>query len=194
MIVEDDPLIAADLNSFLNSEGYNIVGVAHEGAEALDMLVNRQPQFAVLDINLGQGMSGLDVAEVIHQKHHIPYIFLTSFDDENTLAEAHQHAPYGYIVKPFQERTLLTTIKLAFANYNKEKNSSDVSKELIESKFNCSITAQELKIVTALLKGKSYKEMAEEIFVSQNTIKYHVKNIYRKFDLKGRSELASELL
>ena len=194
MIVEDNPLIAEDLSSFLNSEDFTVVGIAHNGEQAIDILSNRKPNFAILDIHLGTGMTGLDVAEIIHSNYNIPYIFLTSFDDERTLNEAHEHSPYGYIVKPFQDRTLLATIKLAISNYNKAQNAETLSKDLVEQKFNCSVSDQELKIIYALIQGKSYKSVAEEVFVTQNTIKYHVKNIYKKFGIKGRSELASILL
>lgn len=194
LIVEDNPLIAADIQSFLQSEGFKIVGIAHDGVEALDMLASRKPNIVILDIHLGTGMSGLEIGEVIHDKYNIPFIFLTSFDDEKTLSEAQQHSPFGYIVKPFQERTLITTIKLALSNYNKVKQADIISKVGIEQIFDCKITDQELKIINALVQGKSYKAIALEIFVTQNTIKYHVKNIYRKLKIKGRSELASKLL
>ncbi len=193
LILEDEPIIAEDLHSLLESSNYKIAGLCHHGEEALDMLSNRAPSFAILDINLGGGMTGLDVAEVINAKYNIPYIFLTSFDDDKTLQEAQQHAPYGYIVKPFQDRTLLTTIKTALYNFDRSKQEESVSKESIESTFNCKVTKQEFKIIEQLLLGKSYQIISADLFISQNTLKYHVKNIYTKLDIKGRSELASKL-
>jgi len=88
LIVEDDGIIAEDLNSLLFEKGYSVVGVAHTGEDALEMLGTRQPDFALLDINLGSGLSGLDVAKTIHEKIELPYIFLTSFDDEKTLEQS----------------------------------------------------------------------------------------------------------
>lgn len=194
LIVEDEPIIAEDLSSLLTESGYKVAGVCHSGEEALDLLLNRAPTFAILDVNLGQGMSGFDVAEVIHSKYHIPYIFLTSFDDEATLGEAQKYAPYGYLVKPFQDRTLLTTIKTALSNYERTNESKTVTREAIETKFNCKITNQEYKIIQELLQGRSYQAIADKLFISQNTLKYHIKNIYPKLDIKGRSELASSLI
>lgn len=194
LILEDEPIIAEDLYSLLETSNFKIAGLSHHGEEALDMLKSRDPNFAILDINLGGGMTGLDVAEVIHIKYNIPYIFLTSFDDEATLEEAQKYAPYGYIVKPFQDRTLLATIKTALSNYERINEEKTINKETVESTFNCKLTKQEFKIIEELLKGKSYKIIASDLYISQNTLKYHAKNIYTKLEIKGRSELASMVI
>lgn len=193
LIVEDEAIIAEDINDLLTSEGFIIAGVAHTGSDAIDMLKNRQPNFALLDIHLQGSLTGLDVAEVIHNTYNFPYIFLSSYDDEKTLADAQQHSPYGYLVKPFQDRTLLTSIKVAISNYNNYKRNKQLSKEFIEQTFGAAVTDQEYLVITNLLEGKSYKQLAADNFISMNTVKYHVKNIYNKFNLSGRSELASKL-
>jgi len=194
LIVEDDPLIAEDIRSLLESEGFNISGVAHDGSQALDFLKVRDPDLVLLDINLGTGLSGLDVAEVIQRDYKLPFIFVTSFDDETTLMEAQQHSPYGYIVKPFQDRTLLATIKIAHFNYSQSQKEQQISKDDIEALTRAKLTLQEYKIILSLLRAKSYKDIASQEFVSVNTIKFHAKNIYSKLQIKGRSELASLLL
>ena len=194
LIVEDDGIIAEDLNSLLCEKGYTIIGVAHNGIEALDMLESRKPDFAVLDINLGSGMSGLDVAKVVHEKHELPYIFLTSFDDDNTLEQAQSFGPYGYIVKPYQERTLLTTIKTAISNFKKSKNDPTLSRAKLDEISTQKITNQEFKIIECLLKGLSYQQIANELFISINTVKFHAKNIYLKLDINGRAELFARVL
>lgn len=193
LIVEDEPIIAEDIRGLLISESFSVVGVAHKGTEALDMLSSRQPNFVLLDINLAGQMSGFDVAEVIHQNYHIPYIFLSSYDDENTLLQAQRHAPYGYLVKPFQERTLLASIKIAISNDKIFSSSHAITKNKVEDIFKTTVTDQEFLVITNLVNGKSYKQIAADNFISMNTVKYHVKNIYNKFHLKGRSELASRL-
>ncbi len=193
LIVEDEPIIAEDIRDLLLSANYQVIGVAHRGEDALDMLNSRKPEFAILDINLGGQLTGIDVAEHIHDHYKIPYLFLTSFDDEKTLNEAQQYAPYGYLVKPFQDRTLLTSIKIAIANFNAFQEKIHLSKEQIENKLNGSVTKQEFTIIENLLDGKSYKQIAADNFISMNTVKYHVKNIYSKFQLTGRAELSSAI-
>jgi len=189
LIVEDDGIIAEDLNSLLFEKGYSVVGVAHTGEDALEMLGTRQPDFALLDINLGSGLSGLDVAKTIHEKIELPYIFLTSFDDEKTLEQAQSYGPYGYIVKPYQERTLLATIKTAISNFEKTKSSPGLSREKVNEISTQKITDQEFKIIECLLKGLTYQQIGEELYISINTVKFHAKNIYIKLDISGRAEL-----
>ncbi len=190
LIVEDNPIISADIESLLDSEGFNILGVAHNASEAFDYLQFKSVGFSLLDVNLGTGQTGLDIAKVIDEKYNIPYVFLTSFDDELTINEAQNLSPYGYIVKPFQERTLLTTIKLAISNHSKIVNSDSSIAHLMHL-VNTPLSNQEIKITKALISGKSYKEIALDLFVSINTIKYHAKNIYMKFEIKSRAELAA---
>lgn len=194
LIVEDDGIIAEDLNSLLIEKGYSIVGVAHNGSDALDMLVTRNPDFALLDINLGSGISGLEIAKFIHEKFKLPYIFLTSFDDEQTLQQAQSFGPYGYIVKPYQERTLLTTIKTALANFKASQSSPTLVRENIDKISTKKITDQEFKIIECLINGFSYQKISESLFISVNTVKYHAKNIYLKLDINGRAELYNRVL
>ena len=191
LIVEDDGIIAEDLNSLLVEKGFTVIGVAHNGLDAIDKLHNRAPNFAILDVNLGPGMSGLDVAKTIHDKFDIPYIFLTSFDDDYTLEQAQNYGPYGYIVKPYQERTLLTTIKTAISNFNHTKSITNLDRSKLEMISNQKITNQEFKIIEKLLNGLTYKQIAETLYISINTVKFHAKNIYIKLDIKGRAELFS---
>lgn len=190
LIVEDNALIAADLGFYLESEGFYISAIAHSASQAYDALMNREINFAMLDIHLGPGPSGLDIANVIHSKYHFPYIFLTSFDDDATITEAQKHAPYGYLVKPIQERTVLSTIKLAKANFERTNASkSQIEKAAIPA-FDV-LSKQEKTIANELIIGKSYKQISSSLFISINTVKFHAKNIYLKLQIEGRAELAS---
>ncbi len=194
LIVEDDPIIADYLSQLLMSEEVKVLGVAHTGERALDMLSTLSPDLCICDIHLGSGMSGLAVAEVISTKYSLPYIFLTSFDDDATISEAEKHGPYGYIVKPFQDRTLLATIRIAWANYQKQLASKGLVKSEIEGKIETELTDQEYDIITQLINGLSYKQIAENQVLSTDSIKYHAGKIYKKCGISSRSELHSRLL
>jgi len=194
LIIEDDPIIADYLSQLLSTEGFNVLGIAHTGERALDKISSLQPDLCICDIHLGTGMSGIDVAEVLTSKYQIPYIFLTSFDDDKTIEEAERHSPYGYIVKPFHDRTLLATIKIAWSNYKKQQSTDLLSKADIERKLDISLTPQEYEILTKLINGESYKQIAEAQFLTTDSIKYHAGKIYKKLGISGRSELHSRLL
>jgi len=190
LIVEDDPIIAKDISSLLKPEGYLIVGVAHDGITALDLLSNRSPDLVMLDVHLGTGMSGIDVAEVIHRKYVMPFIFLTSFSDDDTLEAAQTHGPYGYLVKPFQDRSLITTVKTALSNFQRQQLQNENQLQNLSD----DLTAQELKIIEEVMSGKSNQQIAEHLFVSINTVKYHLKNVFFKCDVSSRSELITKAL
>ena len=190
LIIEDDPIIAVDIKSFLQSEGLTVYGIAKNASTAYDLLAHGQANFILLDIYLGTGDSGIDIARHIHEAHHIPFVFLTSFSDDTTLSAAEQYAPYGYIVKPFQEPTLLTTIRIAWSNYQKRS----AYKSLGFTDLYDKLTPKEKEIVQLLLDGGSYDHIVAVLDISINTLKYHVKNIYTKLDLSGRAELYKALL
>lgn len=190
LIVEDDPVIATDLKSLLNQEGFQIVGVASSAHRALDLLAIRDPNFIILDIRLGTGPSGIEVAEVIHENYDIPYIFLTSFSDPDTLQAAQEQGPYGYIVKPFQDKTLITTITTAWHTFQRiRQEDTQARKKKLEG-----LTDQERNICQHLLDGLSYKQICTSCHISMNTLKFHVKNIYQKMDVASRAELSNRLV
>jgi len=190
LIVEDDPVINTDIKSLLKQEGFVIAGIASKGSKALDLLALRKPNFAIVDIHLGGGISGIEVAEVIHEKYQIPFIYLTSFSDEATMTAAQEQGPYGYLVKPFQDRTLISTITTAWHHYQRLMQSKVVD---LESQLK-PLTPQEQTVCKELIKGGSYKQICAALFVSPNTLKYHVKNIYTKMEVASRSELSGKIL
>jgi len=184
LIVEDDPIVAADIESLiLDEQDYMVSGVAHDATSALDILANRIVDLVLLDINLGAGPSGIDIAKTINEKYELPFVFLTAFSDEHTLTAASELGPSGYLVKPFNDRGLLTTIAVAIRNtQNKPK------KESITSAFP-SLTGQEIKILEFVLSGHSNKKISDHINISVNTVKFHLKNIYVKCQVNSKQEL-----
>lgn len=190
LIVEDDPIIATDIKSLLRKEGFQVVGHAKNAIRAYDLLVSTSPNFIILDIYLGTGPSGIEVAEVIHNKYNLPYIFLTSFSDSGTLAAAQEQGPYGYLVKPFQEKTLLTTILIAWCNHQRLATKNKLNFD----KLTINLTPKEKEICQLLFSGDSYKQICETLVITMNTLKFHVKNIYSKLGVTGRAELINIFL
>ena len=188
LIIEDDPVIATDIRSLLRSEGFTVVGTAKNALRAYEMLATSNPNFAIVDIYLETGDSGIDVAEVIHDRYQIPYIFLTSFSDESTLAAAQEQGPYGYLVKPFQDQTLITTVATAWSNFQRL-----TSRSIDLSQCKEPLTPQEKNVCRLLCEGASYRQISDQLCISVNTLKYHAKNIYAKFGVSGRAELSALL-
>jgi len=113
LIVEDEKIIAIDLQRRLERFGYNVVGMAGEGAEAVTLALELEPDIILMDIMLAGGIDGVQAAKTIKASKDIPFIFLTAYTDEKTLERAKEVQPYGYILKPFKERELYTTIDIA---------------------------------------------------------------------------------
>jgi len=113
LIVEDEKIIALDLQRRLERFGYSVVGMASDGAEAIALARERSPDIILMDIMLAGPMDGIEAAKQIRALLAIPVIFLTAYTDEKTLERAKEVEPFGYILKPFKERELYTTIDIA---------------------------------------------------------------------------------
>jgi len=127
LVVEDEMIIASDIQSSLERIGYAVSAVVSSGKAALREAEECRPDLVLMDIVLKGKMSGIDAAEQIHSRLDIPVVYLTSYADEKTLERAKRSDPYGYLLKPFEDRELRSTIKMAMHKH-------EVEKELKESK------------------------------------------------------------
>lgn len=194
LIVEDEPLIAEDISDFLGDINYVCAGIAYDSETALDMLINRHPDIALLDINIEGSMNGIEIAQIIRSKHNIPFVFLTSHSDKTTLDEAKQTLPYGYIVKPFNEKDLLSTLEMALFRHANENNSTLIDLNTLNGKINNEVTPKEFKCLEQLFNGFTNKQMAEAQYVSINTIKTHLKNLFTKLDVPNRTSAIQKVM
>ena len=126
VVVEDESIVSKDIQQSLKKLGYNVVGAAATGEKAIELVDEFKPDLVLMDIMLKGQMSGIEAAGVIKERHSIPVIYLTAYADENTLAKAKVTEPYGYIIKPFKEVDIHTSIEMAL--YKHEKN-QEVEKE-----------------------------------------------------------------
>jgi diguanylate cyclase (GGDEF)-like protein/PAS domain S-box-containing protein len=113
LIVEDERIIAIDLQRRLERCGYQVVGLATSAASAVEAASELKPDIILMDIMLSGEVDGIDAATTIRTSSQIPVVFLTAFADERTLERAKLAEPYGYLLKPFKERELYTTIDMA---------------------------------------------------------------------------------
>jgi DNA-binding NtrC family response regulator len=113
LIVEDQAIVAIDIQSQLESLGYSVVGIANSAVEAIEQAAVLKPDLVLMDVHLGDGPDGIEAAAQIRQQAGSPIVFLTAYIDPATLKRAQQVEPYGYIVKPFSPRDLNTTLQIA---------------------------------------------------------------------------------
>ena len=118
-IVEDEPLIAADLEANIEDLGYRVTGIADNALDAMADISTSPPDIVLLDINLEGDLDGVALAWKISEKLEVPFIFITSHADKATIQRVKATNPAGFIVKPFDERDLRSNIEIAlyrFAN------------------------------------------------------------------------------
>jgi len=120
LIVEDEILVATDIEESLESLGYEIQNAVATGQDAIDEVAKSLPDLILMDINLKGEMTGIDAATVISQKHNVPIIYLTANADLSTINQAKVALPYGYIIKPFTDKDLQTNIEIALFKFEND--------------------------------------------------------------------------
>jgi two-component system cell cycle sensor histidine kinase/response regulator CckA len=121
-VVEDEAIVAMDISSGLRRLGYEIVGVASTGQSAIDLATETMPDLVLMDIRLHGEMDGIQAANIIHQRFEIPIVFLTAHADVSTVQRSMTTAPYGYVLKPFDDADLHRAIELALARFRHERD------------------------------------------------------------------------
>ena len=130
LIVEDEPIIAKEIALNLEDNGFEIAGIAHNSEKALELLYTRDMDLAILDIAIAGSMNGLQLGEIINSKYKIPFIYLTSFADKDTINQAANTFPEGYIVKPFKDDDIAPVINIALKRFRSRSKALPSIEEL----------------------------------------------------------------
>jgi DNA-binding response OmpR family regulator len=131
IIVEDDEITSLNLNMSLQKQGYSVVAICDNIEQAKQKVSTNNPDLIIIDISLQDTSDGIELAKDIKENYDIPFIFLTSYSDDDIISQAKLTEPYGYIVKPFDPGSLHATIQMALFKFNKEierKENIDVLK------------------------------------------------------------------
>ncbi len=121
LIVEDENIVALHIKSILKRLGYNVLGSISTGEEAIDSVESQKPALILMDVQLGGKYDGIKTAEIIKKKFGISVVYLTAYTDSKTLDRAKLTEPFGYVVKPFDEKELHGTIEMALYKNESEK-------------------------------------------------------------------------
>jgi len=136
LIVEDEQIVAEDISACLKGAGYTVVGCSASGEDAIEKAAKFRPDLICMDIILAGKLNGIQTADRIIRNYNIPVIYLTAYTDEDTFEKAKITDPYGYIVKPFDEKTLLLTIDMTLYKHKlqlKLKESEEKYRLLVEN-------------------------------------------------------------
>ncbi len=150
LIVEDDPMISESVGDILRMLDHQVVGVADNAQDAIELCNQHQPEIALLDIQIAGDIDGVELAEIIRDQFDIPFIFTTAFADNATISRARDMGPFGYLVKPYGVKEVNAAIQVAKASFDRlkkaERANSSMSKIIDNSLF--------LKVDNKLVKVK----------------------------------------
>jgi len=125
LVVEDESIVARDIRNMLIGLGYEVIGVTPSASEAVKLAKTKKPHLVLMDIMLQGKTNGVLAADEIYSKFNIPIVYLTAYADEKTLQKAKKAEPFGYLLKPFEERELQTTIEIALYKFKMEMKLKD---------------------------------------------------------------------
>ncbi|MBA2499622.1 MAG: response regulator transcription factor [Chitinophagaceae bacterium] len=197
-IVDDNPELRTVLSEIITmSDGYLCVGTLNTAAEAIKRIPEIGPDVVLMDINLGSGESGIDcVRELKPRMRSTNFMMCTVYEEDEKIFEALSAGASGYILKKTTPTKMLEAIrelheggspmssqiarKVVAAFQNKPANSPDSTIE--------NLSSREKEILEWLSKGLTYKEIAAELFISQETVRKHVYHIYEKLHVSNRTE------
>ena len=139
LVIEDEALVARELKSRLTQMGWEVVGIAY-GAEAPALARETRPDLILTDIHLKNGVDGIDIAAEICAEMDIPVVFLTAYSDDETVARAKTLTPFGYIIKPVENRELQITIEIALYKFQVDRELRE-TQQLLQTALACIGTA-----------------------------------------------------
>lgn len=191
LIVEDDAEIRNSFSLIVNSsQKFFVVNSYASCEEAIKHLNSDRPDIVLMDIELPGGMNGIQGTKVIKEKYpHADIIMVTVYEDSELVFEALKSGASGYITKSANYLELLTALEEIMKGG--APMSSKIARLVIDNFHvnpNSPLTKRETEILQLISEGKTYTQISEELFISKETSKTHIKNIYSKLQVKSKSE------
>ncbi|KST64548.1 hybrid sensor histidine kinase/response regulator [Mastigocoleus testarum] len=165
LIVEDERIIACDIKDCLEKFGYDVPAITAYGEKAIQTAEELNPDLILMDIMLKGKKNGIEAAEEIITRLNIPIIFLTAYSDEYTLNKAKTTQPFGYILKPFEETQLVTTIEIAL---NKHRTEEIMREALLKEKEMRQVKSRFVSMVS-----HEFRNPLSTIFTSTEILIHH---------------------
>ncbi len=133
LIVEDERIVAGDLRSRLRRMGYRVAAIVSTGDDAIRAADEHHPDLVLMDIRLEGTMDGIQAADTIRRNHNIPIIYLSAYADQSTVERAKVTEPFGYLLKPFEDSELRTTIEMALYKGSMDQERRGLEAQLLQS-------------------------------------------------------------
>ena len=195
LIVEDHTLVADGLSMMISMvEDFELLGVSPTGEDAVKRVATDQVDIVLMDVNLGRGLSGIDATKQIKETSpDTKVLILTMFTDPSTVTEAIKAGADGYLSKGSSRESVERAMRDVVAG-------SQVLDPLVtrgvfgklSDREPDSLSDRELEVLQEISRGKSTREVAEALFVSEETVKTYLKQIFRKLRVRDRTEAVAE--
>ncbi len=198
LLVDDEPLLLDSLEIILTANNMNVIGMAHDGREALDILRKKSCRMALVDLNM-KGMGGIELIRNVKREYpDIKILVLTTFYDDTYISDAISGGADGYLLKGSGKDTILGAIesimegqnvidgrvmqRIASLMKNNQKNN-------IDNNLLSEMTDREKEVCSLLAQGFTNRQIADKLYISEGTVKNYVSNIYDKTGIHDRSKL-----
>lgn len=199
VVVDDHALFRAGLISLLDEmDGIVVAGEAEDGQGAIKIIQQIQPDLVLLDVNM-PGMSGVDVVREIKKDQDIRVLMLTISRSDDDLLKAISSGADGYLLKNAEPEELEKAIHLVKEGFS--ILSPEVTRKVLDSvnaetknKPETDLSKREMEVLVCLSSGQTTNQIAEDLFISENTVKTHVRHILEKLNASNRAEAVSKAI
>lgn len=181
LIVEDELISAMSISELLEQEDYIIAGIAKDADTAMRICSEKTPQVVICDINIKGSVNGIELAKQIREMYNSQVVFLTAYTDTSTVESAAATDPVMYVIKPYNDRQLLVAVQMAFHRLYKNRLPIRNSSLLL--------TSREMEIAQLVAQGMSSKQIAAQLFISEETVKTHRRRMLQKNNLNNFPQL-----
>ncbi|MFN2588213.1 MAG: response regulator [Actinomycetota bacterium] len=195
LIAEDHTLVSQGLEVMLSmADGIDLAGVVSTGAAAVERAEREHLDVILMDVNLGKEMNGIEATRLVKERSPDTHVLiLTMFTDPGTVAEAVKAGADGYLSKGASKEVVVQAIKdVAAGKSVLDPNVTEGIFGRIGGRDPQALTDRELTVLQELTHGKSTREVAEHIHVSEETVKTYLKQIFRKLEVHDRTEAVAE--
>jgi DNA-binding NarL/FixJ family response regulator len=202
VLADDHALFRDGVSSLLRAWGHDVVGLAADGREAVDLVVRLEPDLVLMDVRM-PGMSGVEATrEIALFRPETPIVMLTVSEDEEDLFAAIRAGARGYLLKDLEAAQFRTMIE-AVARREAAITPATAARiirhlaslgAVADEEIPDHLTVRELEVLRLVTAGRRNKEIALELGISENTVKYHLRNILEKLHAQSRTEVATRAL
>lgn len=195
VIVDDDDIVLMSLKTIIETRGIEVVGVGKSGEDAISLYEKYQPDILLSDIRMN-GLTGIEAATKIIEKYeNAKILFLTTFSDDEYVISAISCGAKGYILKQDFEG-IIPALKAVFSGQSVFGGNIVEKIPVVNRKENTygyyenkGITQKEYEIITLVAEGMNNKEIANELFLSEGTVRNYLSNILEKLQMRDRTQL-----